>query len=511
MTPCRKPYVIDAVERASKHAVIVVRGELKRGLSSLAVIASTATLIGVLGTVIQIIFHTFYGCGGSWSSCMAPIGERLSEAMGLTALGLFVAILASCFHRYLSSQMEAFDMEMENSSADLTNCLLVHLRLTEPTDNIHLSPQANEISREKFARSSAPEGSLGYSMEGPRLSIKRLYRNGVLELTWPRLESEFDADSVLYGGMWVSLAYAFIGLLTYYIERRPVAGILTFFFFAFAALGLRTGSLAAILSVFIFCEFACMACVVSFGWTLSAVCLAAAPLLLTGSLKAARFSTASRISATFLAQAKWQVWAKNSWAALRPLRGVLLGVLTLSASIAVLFGTALALYPMSDDHSMEPSLNAGDWVVSINAPLIGAIRHGDLVAFPYWNTVGIERVVGLPGDRIQVKSGKLLVNDKDVAESYRKQSYSEDFGDFPLPSEALPGNFRWEHDNAYGRSFTGDKAFIVPRNSYFLLDDNRNELVDSRIFGPLKRSQIAGRPVLAYAFKNLWSFPRFIR
>jgi biopolymer transport protein ExbB/biopolymer transport protein TolQ len=90
----RNPYAIQAVERATKRAEAAVHGDMKRGLNSLATIASTATLIGLLGAVAQMYFHTFYSCGGNWSSCIAPIGGRLAEAMSLAALGLLVAIPA---------------------------------------------------------------------------------------------------------------------------------------------------------------------------------------------------------------------------------------------------------------------------------------------------------------------------------------------------------------------------------------------------------------------------------
>jgi signal peptidase I len=496
--PYRNPYVIEAVERASRRAAISVHGDLKRGLNSLATIASTATLLGLLGTVVLISTHTFYSCGGNWSSCSAPIGGRLSNAMALTALGLFVAILSFWFYRYLNNRMAAFDVEMENASVDLVNRLVVHLeRLGPPATNVH------------WAR--PPKRSIDYPLKGPRLSIGRIYRHGMLQLIWPRLESELDADSVLHGGMWVLFAYALLGWLTYYFEGRSTAGILVLLFFAAAGLGLRVGSLAAILSVFSFFVFACIACVVPFGWTDSPTYLAVAPLLLIGSLKAARFLATTRTSAIVVTDAGWQVGAKNLWARLQPLPNILFGLLGASASLTVLFGTVLGIYSMGSDSSMGPNLHPGDWIISVNEPLMGTVHRGDLVSFPYWDTVVTRRVVGLPGDRIQVESGRLVLNGKDVTEPYRKQSYRGGLGDFPLPSEAFPNDFlRWEHQNAYGDRLKEGTAFVVPGDTYFLLNDDRNEVWDSRIFGPIRNSYIAGRPLLAYsAQKNPWSFPRF--
>lgn len=80
-------------------------------------------MVGLLGTTAQIITHTFYSCGGTWSSCYAPIGGRLSDALGLGAFGLLVSLLAFGFYRYLSNQIEEFDFEMKSAQIDLLNNL----------------------------------------------------------------------------------------------------------------------------------------------------------------------------------------------------------------------------------------------------------------------------------------------------------------------------------------------------------------------------------------------------
>ena len=107
----------------------------------------------------------------------------------------------------------------------------------------------------------APRPPFENSVEGPRLSIERIYRDGVLELIWPRPETESDADSILHAGMWVSLAYASIGWLNCANEHRAIAGAIVFAFFTVAALGIRAGSLTAILSIFAFLALASVACV----------------------------------------------------------------------------------------------------------------------------------------------------------------------------------------------------------------------------------------------------------
>jgi signal peptidase I len=103
----------------------------------------------------------------------------------------------------------------------------------------------------------------------------------------------------------------------------------------------------------------------------------------------------------------------------------------------------------------------------------------------------------------------LIRNGKVIAEPYVTKPYTAEFGDFPLPTEALPDGFlRWQHTNAYGAGPTKAGDFIVPENTYFLLNDDRNELMDSRILGPFRKSNIAGRALMAY---RPWSRPRLLR
>jgi hypothetical protein len=369
---------MDAVERASKRAAATVHRQMTRGLYPLATIAASATLVGLLGTVVQLINHTFFSFGASRSTILGSIAGRLSENLSFTALGLLVSVVAFTFYRHLSVQMETFDREMEHAAAELVSRLIVHFG---PLRKI--VPEARSLWH--FA--DAP-------VAGPQFTIDRMFRHGVFQLIWPRSASRFDAASVLQTGMWISFAYGFLGWLNSYWDRRPTAGAAILIFFVLSGLGVRAGSLVAILSLFAILEFAFVACLAPYGWMFSSPWLAAAPLLLVGSLKAARFSADTR-----------QTRAKNWWVALHPFPNIVLTLSGLSACVAVLFGTVLSFSSMHADYSMEPNLHPGDWIISVDAPLIGEIHRGDLLAFPYyWNTTGIERVAGLPGDRIRVES-----------------------------------------------------------------------------------------------------------
>lgn len=101
---------------------------MKRGVSGLATIASTAPFFGLFGSVLGIV-NSFVGCGGEKSACMAALTERLSQAVIPTALGLLVAIPALWSYRHLCAQIEAFDVEMDAISVEILNRLSFHLGL----------------------------------------------------------------------------------------------------------------------------------------------------------------------------------------------------------------------------------------------------------------------------------------------------------------------------------------------------------------------------------------------
>ncbi len=119
--------VIDSVRRRCRRSADAVHGEMKRGLHGLATIASTAPFVGLFGTLLGIV-NSFPGCSGEKSACMAAVMERLSESLVPTELALLVALPALLSYRYLRSELEAIDVEMENASLDLMNRLALHRR-----------------------------------------------------------------------------------------------------------------------------------------------------------------------------------------------------------------------------------------------------------------------------------------------------------------------------------------------------------------------------------------------
>ena len=109
---------IEASKRALDRAEAIVHAELKRGLSGLATIGSTAPFVGLFGTVVGII-NAFQGISTQKSTGLGAVAGGISEALVATAIGLFVAIPAVWLFNYFTAKMEAFDVEMDNSSSEL--------------------------------------------------------------------------------------------------------------------------------------------------------------------------------------------------------------------------------------------------------------------------------------------------------------------------------------------------------------------------------------------------------
>src|SRR5512132_2241042 len=114
---------IEASKRALERAEAIVHAELKRGVSGLATIGSTAPFVGLFGTVVGII-NAFKGISNEKSTGLGAVAGGISEALVTTAIGLFVAIPAVWMFNYFTGKIEAFDVEMGNSSSELIDYFL---------------------------------------------------------------------------------------------------------------------------------------------------------------------------------------------------------------------------------------------------------------------------------------------------------------------------------------------------------------------------------------------------
>jgi biopolymer transport protein ExbB/biopolymer transport protein TolQ len=114
---------LEASQRALERAEAIVHAELRRGLGSLATIGSTAPFVGLLGTVVGII-NAFQQMSTAKGTGLGAVAGGISEALVTTAIGLFVAIPAVWMFNYFTNRVEAFDVEMGNSSSELIDYFL---------------------------------------------------------------------------------------------------------------------------------------------------------------------------------------------------------------------------------------------------------------------------------------------------------------------------------------------------------------------------------------------------
>lgn len=120
MTIVRASTILKAVSWACDHSAKEVNREMKRGIASLAIIAYTAPVLGILGMltdtpgVLRALTYRGYGdaAGGP------------SELLVLPAAGLLIASVATLLHRVLSARVEHFRLEMKSETLQLMNDLV---------------------------------------------------------------------------------------------------------------------------------------------------------------------------------------------------------------------------------------------------------------------------------------------------------------------------------------------------------------------------------------------------
>jgi signal peptidase I len=152
--------------------------------------------------------------------------------------------------------------------------------------------------------------------------------------------------------------------------------------------------------------------------------------------------------------------------------------------------------------SMEDNLKVGDHII-VNKFIYGPgttlggmlplreIRRGDIIVFRYPlqpDTDFVKRVIGLPGDTVEVHDKVVSVNGKPLAEPY---VIHVDPTIYP-PRPQLPEPYR-------SRDQFG--PYFVPEGQYFAMGDNRDRSSDSRYWGTVPRAMIKGKAFMVY-----WSF-----
>lgn len=127
--------------------------------------------------------------------------------------------------------------------------------------------------------------------------------------------------------------------------------------------------------------------------------------------------------------------------------------------------------------SMENTIMTGDRILALRTSYwFGEPERGDVVVFEYpddptGETLYVKRIIGLPGDTVEVRGGEVLVNGEALTEPYIKEVTEGDFG-----------------------------PYTVPEDGYFMMGDNRNKSLDSRFWTNkfVTEDQILGKVVLRY-------------
>ena len=116
--------IIEASARAVDRTSMVMLSSLRRGVGTLATIATISPFVGLFGTVVGIIhaFRAIAESGGAGG--FETVSSGIAEALVTTALGILVAIPAAWMFNHLTERIERLRVEMESSSAELMEFFL---------------------------------------------------------------------------------------------------------------------------------------------------------------------------------------------------------------------------------------------------------------------------------------------------------------------------------------------------------------------------------------------------
>lgn len=135
--------------------------------------------------------------------------------------------------------------------------------------------------------------------------------------------------------------------------------------------------------------------------------------------------------------------------------------------------------------SMFPNYHNGDYLLTDKVSYkLGAPKRGDVVVFHAPEAAQcptgtgcdfIKRILGLPGETIEVKDNAIWVNGQPVPEPY-----------IPEENFTRPG------------AYTSDRKITLGPNEYFVCGDNRPHSSDSRAWGPITTNEIVGKAIFRY-------------
>lgn len=160
-------------------------------------------------------------------------------------------------------------------------------------------------------------------------------------------------------------------------------------------------------------------------------------------------------------------------------KGIIKELMITLVAAAFIFLSVFALtvrIPKVEGYAMIPTINDQDRLFIYKW---GAVRRFSLIYFkdPAGDEWLVRRVIGLPGEELHYQDDRLFINGEEVPERFLSTSLAE------FSSEPLTENFTLKEIVETGK---------VPEDCYFVLGDNRPYATDSRYFGCIKKSEIAG-------------------
>ncbi len=161
--------------------------------------------------------------------------------------------------------------------------------------------------------------------------------------------------------------------------------------------------------------------------------------------------------------------------------------LVLTLIIFLVIQTFVAQPYKVQQQSMEHTLEPDQYVlVDKLTPRFDTYKRGDIVVFsppPDWaredDTPFIKRVIGLGGETVEIRDGKVFIDGTELEEPYLFAAAPDD----PTQPTTVPGD---EH------------RWVIPDGELFLMGDHRSNSADSRMFGPVETGQVIGRAWLRY-------------